>query len=211
MPENDLRMIRQRSLFMARRLGYPVDVALPLLPDGLALRDKDAVVDRMLVLDVMIGCASGLPPEIGADWVGESGIAGAVAPSEEKVLAGRPDEVPVRLLDRMEALWALGWSTSLFRSLDFGRICGPELAMIFGDLEDLRGVRALRKRCKLRRFDEILAACDLARCLHRGIVIADKNGSPPPGKVQPQVIVERRRALEWLLGDQGWDEVVVRG
>jgi hypothetical protein len=211
MAENDLRMVRQRSLFMARRLGYPVDVSLPLLPEGLALRDKDAVVDRMLVLDVMIGCASGLPPEIGADWVEESGIAGAVAPSEEKVLAGRPDEVPVRLLDRMEALWALGWATSLFRSLDFGRICGPELAMIFGDLEDLRGVRALRKRCKLRRFDEILAACDLARCLHRGIVMADKNGSPPPGKVQPQVIVERRRALEWLLGDTGWDEVVVRG
>lgn len=210
MGEHDLRMIRQRSLFMARRLGYPVDVSLPLMVDGV-LRDKDAVVDRMLVLDVMIGCASGLPPEIGADWVEESGIAGAVAPSEERVLAGRSDEVPVRLLDRMEALWALGWAASLFRTLDFGRICGPELAMIFGDLEDLRGVRALRKRCKLRRYEEVLAACDLARCLHRGIVIADKNGAAPPGKVQPQVIVERRRALEWLLNDQGWDDVVVRG
>jgi hypothetical protein len=211
MTDIDLRMIRQRSLFMARRLGYPVDVTLPLMVDGGALRDKDAVVDRMLVLDVMIGCASGLPPELGAEWVEEAGIEAAVAPSEERILTGRPEEVPVRLLDRMEALWTLGWAASLFRALDFGRICGPELAMIFGDIENLRGVRALRKRCGMRRYEEVVAACDLARCLHRGLLIADRSGAPPPGKVEPHIIVERRRALEWLVGQQGWDEIVVRG
>jgi uncharacterized protein DUF4272 len=211
MSDVDVSMIRQRSLFMARRLGYPVDVSLPLMVDRGVLRGKDEVVDRMLVLDVMIGCASGLPPEIGAEWMEEAGIRGAVSPSEWGVLAGRPEEVPVRLLDRMEGLWALGWAASIFRVLDFGRICGPEMAIIVGDIEDIRGVRALRKRAKMRRYEEVLAACDLARCLHRGLSLAERGGARSPGKLQPHVVIERRRALEWLLAEEPWDDIVVRG
>ncbi|MDC3954581.1 DUF4272 domain-containing protein [Polyangium jinanense] len=202
-------MIRQRSLFMARRLGYPVDVSLPLITDRGVLRDKDEVVDRMLALDAVIACASGMPPEIALEWVSEIGITGSLSPSEARVLEGRAEEVPAGLLDRMEALWALGWSASLFRALDFSRICGPELGMIFGELDDARDVRALRKRSRLRRHEEVLAACDLARCLHRGIEIAARKRMSLPGKVQPNVILERRKALEWLLGEEEWDEVFV--
>jgi hypothetical protein len=210
MDGQELRMIRQRSLFMARRLGYPVDVTLALSPDKKVLRDKDEVVNRMLALDAVIACASGMPPEIALDWTHEVGIAEALSPSEARVLAGRPEDVPAGLLDRMEALWALGWATSLFRALDFGRLSGPELAMIFGELDDARDVRALRKRCRMRRNEEILSATDLARCLYRGLEIADKKRMKPPGKVAPQVVVERRRALEWLLGDEAWDDVMGR-
>ena len=206
-----LRMIRQRSLFMARRLGYPVDVSLPLLSDRGVLRDKDEVVDRMLALDAVIACASGMPPEIASDWVSEIGITGSLSPSEARVLEGRAEDVPAGLLDRMEALWALGWASSLFRALDYSRICGPELAMIFGELDDARDVRALRKRSRLRRHEEVLSACDLARCLHRGIEIAARKRMSLPGKVQPNVILERRKALEWLLGEEEWDEVFVGG
>lgn len=206
-----LRMIRQRSLFMARRLGYPADVSLPLLTDRGVLRDKDEVVDRMLALDAVIACASGMPPEVAFDWVNEIGVTGALSPSEARVLEGRAEDVPAGLLDRMEALWALGWATSLFRALDYARICGPELAMIFGELDDARDVRALRKRSRLRRHDEVLAACDLARCLHRGLEIAARKRMSLPGKIQPHVILERRKALEWLLGEEEWDEVFVRG
>jgi len=210
MDGQELRMIRQRSLFMARRLGYPVDVSLPISTDVKIVRDKDEVVDRMLALDAVIACASGMPPEIALDWAHEVGIAEALSPSEALVLGGMAEDVPAGLLDRMEALWALGWATSLFRALDYSRISGPELAMIFGELDDARDVRALRKRCRMRRKDEILAASDLARCLYRGLEIAEKKRMKAPGKVQPHVVVERRRALEWLLGEEEWDEVLAR-
>jgi hypothetical protein len=210
MDGQEYRMIRQRSLFMTRRLGYPVDVSLPLQIDRRVLRDKDDVVDRMLALDAVIACASGMPPEVALDWAHEVGVGEALSPSEMHVLSGRPEDVPPALLDRMEALWALGWATSLFRALDFARISGPELAMIFGELDDVRDVRALRKRCRMRRHDEVVSAVDLARCLYRGLEIAEKKRMPVPGKVQPHVVVERRRALEWLLGDEDWDDVLAR-
>lgn len=204
----DLRMIRQRSLFMTRRLGYPVDVTLPLLPDAGVLRDKEEVVDRMLALDAVIACASGMPPEVAFDWTQEVGITHALSPVEVAILRGRVEDVPATLLDRMEALWALGWAASLFRGVDYTRICGPELGMIFGELDDARDVRALRKRCRLRRYEDVLAAADLSRCLCRGIEIAARQRKPAPGKVQPHVVFERRRALEWLISDTNWDDVL---
>ena len=204
----DLRMIRQRSLFMARRLGYPVDVTLPLRSDRKVFRDKDEIVDRMLALDAVIACASGMPPEVAFDWTHEIGVTHALSPNEALVLAGRVEDVPVGLLDRMEALWALGWAASLFRGVDYTRIAGPELGMIFGELDDVRDVRALRKRCRLRHREDVLAAADLARCLCRGLEIAAKQRKPAPGKVQPHVVIERRRALEWLISDTQWDDVL---
>jgi len=206
----DFRMIRQRSLFMARRLGFPVDVSWPVVTDQKVLRDKDEVIDRMLALDAVIACASGMPPEIASDWVHEVGIEHALSPSEAHVLAGRAEEVPAGLLDRMEALWALGWATSLFRALDFSRLSGPELAMIFGELDDARDVRALRKRCRMRRHDELCAGRDLAYCLSRGLEIADRKRLPHPGKLQRHVVIERHRALEWLFSEETWDDVNVR-
>jgi len=203
-----LRMIRQRSLFMTRRLGYPTDVTLPLFVDRGVLRDKDEVVDRMLALDAIVACASGMPPEIASDWVVEVGVSSALSPSERRVLEGRGDQVPADLIDRMEGLWALGWASSLFRALDFSRICGPELAMIFGELDDVRDVRALRKRCRMRRYEEIVAACDLARCLQRGLDIAARKRMSQPGKILPNVLYERRKALEWLVGEVAWDDTV---
>lgn len=204
----DIRMIRQRSLFMARRLGYPVDVSLPLLPETGYLREKDEMIDRMLSIDALIACVSGMPPEVAYDWTAEIGIRRALSPSEVAILRGRAEDVPPILLEQMEALWALGWACSLFRGIDYTRLAGPELGMIFGDLDDLPDVRALRKRCKLRRFEDILAAVDLSRCLSRGIDLAVKQRKPMPGKVQPYVVIQRRRALEWLISDKPWDEVL---
>lgn len=204
----DLKMVRQRSLFMARRLGYPVDVSLPLLPESGFLREKDEIVDRMLALDAMISCVSGMPPEVAFEWTQEIGIAAALSPLESAVLRGRAEHVPAILLDRMEALWALGWAASLFRGVDYTRVAGPELGMIFGELDDIRDVRALRKRCKVRRYEDILAAADLARCLSRGVDLAVKQRKSPPGKLQPHVVIERRRALEWLISDKKWDEIL---
>lgn len=81
--------------------------------------------------------------------------------------------------------------------------------MIFGDLDDEHDVRVLRKRCKVRRFEDVLSAVDLSRCLTRGIELALKQRKPIPGKVQPFVIAQRRRALEWLICDTPWDEILV--
>ncbi len=62
-------------------------------------------------------------------------------------------------------------------------------------------------KARLRSDDQIVSAADLAYCLHWAIRQSELEGKRPPGKVPPYVVVERRRALEWLLSDEDWDDV----
>lgn len=59
-----------------------------------------------------------------------------------------------------------------------------------------------------RPLGEVLDQTDLYYRLHwacRQLVQLERKG-PPPG-VDPSVVIERRRALEWMVGAEEWDEV----
>ncbi len=64
-----------------------------------------------------------------------------------------------------------------------------------------------RKKANPRPLEQIVMACDLAYFLHWAIRQAELSGKQPPANLKPYVIVERRRALEWLLSKEAWDEV----
>jgi Domain of unknown function (DUF4272) len=56
----------------------------------------------------------------------------------------------------------------------------------------------------LRPDAEVLDELDVAFCLTWGCAEANLRQQPVPGDVRDYVIWERRRALEWLMGDD-WD------
>jgi hypothetical protein len=64
-----------------------------------------------------------------------------------------------------------------------------------------------RKKAHPRPLEQVVAACDLAYYLHWAIRQAELSGKQPPGNLKSYVVVERRRALEWLLSKEDWDEV----
>jgi hypothetical protein len=79
-------------------------------------------------------------------------------------------------------------------------------------LPDLKGNASsadFQSNAKLRPDEEIAAACDLAYCIHWAVRQSHLKGVKMSGKVQPYVVVERRRALEWLLTDASWEEVAL--
>jgi hypothetical protein len=52
-------------------------------------------------------------------------------------------------------------------------------------------------------------ACDAAYCLHWGINQAGLDGIEPNPGLSYVVIAERRRALEWILNKENWDEITL--
>lgn len=202
----DVATIRRQSIKTASSLGYPVHEVLPLLDRVQGARTSDGTVARLLCLHAAAACAYGFDEPEALDWLRQERAFDDLAPSERRFLEsgdGDPDRFKVRI----EGMWALAWTLGLVAKLDFGKGCDKDFVRLLPDLHTAQSSSGLRAKVKPRSSDEILEACDLAYCLHCWTRQAQLGNRRVPGKVPPFVVEERRRALDWLLGDVDWDEV----
>jgi hypothetical protein len=104
-------------------------------------------------------------------------------------------------------MWALAWAIGIARELNFSKECDSNFVLLLPNLKQNQTSADFRRKALLRSDDQIVLAADLAYCLHWAIRQSELQRKRPPGKVPPYVVVERRRALDWLLSDDEWDEV----
>ena len=202
---NEARATNRR---IARRLGYPAPPDELPFPEVARWRSLDEIVDRILVVDVVVSCAHGLDLASAWTWLRANRLIEHVTAEEtaylEEVESGMHLDDLARGL-QVEALWALLWASSFAAELDFSVGCGGGVARLLPDLDDVPAARAFRREAELRGEPERLAALDLARCLSAGLGDSELSIGYAPGEVEPYVVWERRRALEWLAGAP-WDE-----
>ena len=195
--------MRERSRKLARRLGYGKP------PDGLPdptvgrLRSTEEILERALVLNVVISAAYGLPTLEALDWLRTEGLLDHVTDDEREFLADASEGIHVEELARklqVESLFALLWAVSLIDDLDFDRGCGDEVTRVMPDIQAGDDSRELRAVATLRAADELYAALDLATVLASAIGDEELQLGLSPGDVEPYVVWERKRALEWIHG-----------
>lgn len=201
-----LDLIREQSLKTVSRLGYEVNKALPLLDEVQNTRTADEAVKRLLCLHAAAACAYGFDRVKAKMWLEQENVLGDLTASERHFIDGDNGD-PSRFKIQIEGMWALAWALGIAPHLDFGKDCDSMLVMALPNLKTREKSDALRLKVKTRTVDEIIAVCDLAYCLHWAVRQAQLTGGKLPGKVQPYVIEERRRALEWLLSNDAWDEI----
>jgi hypothetical protein len=202
----NLDLIRKQSFKTASSLGFTVNKTLPLLDDVQTMRTTDEAIERLLCMHATAACAYGFDREKAKVWLERESIFGKLTTVERQFIdvgAGVPDQFKIQI----EGMWALAWSLGVVPCLDFGKNCDNRFVMVLPNLKVGEKSDALRSKVTSHAIDEIVAACDLAYCLHWAIRQARLDGSKPPGKVEPYVIKERRRALEWLLCSEPWDKV----
>jgi hypothetical protein len=202
----DLEPIRKKSLKIAVRLGFEVNENLPLL-DGVAItRTLDESVKRLLCLHTAAACAYGFDRDKAWVWLQQEGAVESLAPSEHRfVTQGLGD--PNRFKVRIEGMWAFAWTLGLVPQIDFGKDCDSRFAVLLPNLKASEGSSSLRQRIKFRTSEEVVSAGDLVYCLHWAIRQSQLTNTKSPGRVQPYVIEERRRSLDWLLSGDQWDEL----
>jgi hypothetical protein len=197
---------RERSLATAAKLGYPINQNLPLLDKQESPKSRDQAVTRLLCLFVVAVSAYGLDRHKALAWLQSESISNDLTDEEKRFLT-KGDGDANRFAQSIEAIWALAWALGFIKELDFEKNCDDNFIDLFPRIRRGESGTALRAKAALRPWDEILAACDLAYCLHWGMGEAQIAGGKLPGKVPPYVITERRRALDWLISDEPWDEV----
>lgn len=203
----DTAAIRKRSLKEAARLGYEVSADLPLSDFDVKAREADELVDRCLVLHTLIAVSYGVARDTVKAWLAQEDLLGALSSRERRYLeagSAADDEFHRGL---SESIWALVWSLGMAPKLDFAKPCPNDLVRMLPNLKTAESSSAFRGRAQRRSTEELLAASDLAYCLHWAVTDAVLRGVPEPGRVPGWIIVERRRGLEWMLTDEDWDEV----
>ena len=200
----DMTEIRQRTRKQVERLGYRFNPNLPLLDPVEITRTVDETVGRILALYVCVACSYGFSKEKGLDWLERERRIESLSESERLYLRGKTEAKRASIQWQVEALWALTWGAGYHDELDFSDSCPDSFIGIFPDLKTGAASNAFAQRCELLGNEKIAEMLDLAYCLHWAVrheSLTRKQGSET---VPAQGIEERRRGLEWLVGDEYW-------
>ena len=102
-----------------------------------------------------------------------------------------------------EVYWSLIWALDLITDKELKNaeaICDTERAMMISAYE--------LPSNKLRNVEKILDMLDLFYCYHWACVDKQLRPETAIGKLNPEVVVERRRGLEWLISEEtDWNEI----
>ncbi|MGH9136634.1 MAG: DUF4272 domain-containing protein [Acidimicrobiales bacterium] len=193
-----LRANRRR----ARRLGYAgVPDDLPPPPPG-RLRSAGEVVDRALAAHVIVSVAFGLDARAAARWLQGLALDRSLTDDESEYLGDTADGI--RLADaarrlQREALAVLLWTVGLAPPPDWEDAAPASAFAALPEPGHAPGVE----------FDDVLlrdplqlaSERDLAACMAWALGDDELSVGFAPGSVEPFVVWERRRALEWVAGE----------
>ena len=197
---------RKQSLERAVSLGYPPAIPLPIIDDFMEPRPAPRIIERFLALIGVVAVAFGLDRQKARTWLEREGAWSALTDEERTFIVEGSDDSNYFQI-RTEALWALAWVLGLVDDLDFSHYCRDKFDAFVPNIWKDEDSARMRPLVRLRSFDEIATACDLACCLHWALRQAWRDGTESPGKLRAYVIWQRRRALEWVLSRHAWDDV----
>jgi hypothetical protein len=204
----DLQLIRDGSIRTARQLGVDVLAWLPLLDTDLELRGPDETIARILAMHAVAAAAYGFDRAKAVAWLKQEALTESLTEDERRfVFEGRGRPFPYQR--QVEGMWALAWALGTVDEMDFCKDCDNQFATMLPNLKQSQSSAAFRQITIPRPLEHIVATCDLAYCLHWALRQAELTGQLSPGGLDADLVVERRRALEWLLSKQPWNEVAL--
>ena len=198
--------MRRNTAAILDRLNIQVPASLPFLDANLRLRRLEEIIARALVLSASVAVACGFPRERATHWLDREELLSSLSDQERSFLVGgvgNEHEVQVRV----ESLCVFAWSLGLLEQIEFTSPCPSSLVTLYPDLKRMEPADDFRGRARLRDAGEMLQMLDLGYCLHWAFNEAMLMRRAFPPRISPVVVIERRRALEWMFGDEDWDEV----
>lgn len=184
---------------------------LPTLDVGSrSARPVEEIIARALAMNALINIAFEAPVPVIAEWITRHGVEGALSDSERTILDKKTEQLTEQektdLHWYLESLWALMWVGGVVDELDFDDGVPDTMAALCPDLQ--KGEDGAKfAGFRMRSYEEIFEKLDLFYRLHWYARNGALTGTPTP-PVDQSVIMERRKALEWVL-DRGsdWDDV----
>lgn len=205
----DPQAVKSRSEALIHSIGGETLAWLPTL-ELPTVRSEDEIVERALVLNAMYQLHMNAPKYCIFDWLEENNLLAALSPSELAMLTS-PNELTdadhYQLYFSLESLWAFAWATNLILELPCDKPLGNELASLSPNVQYNEDGEKYRRYMYLRSSKSIYEMLDLYYRLHWWTKNARRENKPT-GDVSLDIVIARRRALEWILNSTAaWDNV----
>ena len=214
--EDNLHAIERRrknNEFLARK-GITYLENLPILEDEMKndFRNIDDICKRAIacLISIQLACDinNGANYEESRDFCSKMitmyGVQDAVIPKEKRLYNGTYTKQDVLDITwSYECYWSLVWALGLVDTNEFApnSICNCQKAIDL--VVSCKTYQEFKNRCNLRDLDEILDMLDLHYRFHWACV--EKRVNPDSTNISdlnPEVVYERRRGLEWLFSNE---------
>lgn len=164
-------------------------------------RESTEVADRALVLNAILQIAFGAPVDVIASWIKANGLEASLSRRDQSTLNKQSSELTEQertdISWYVEALWAMVWAGQLIENLSVDQPVGNNLASLLPNLQLNEDAGSFRRQFALRPVEQVYRMLDLYFRAHWYARNGQLNGySTEPFNLD--VIMERRRALEWI-------------
>jgi Domain of unknown function (DUF4272) len=164
----------------------------------------------MSVMNALINISFGAPTYIIESWLEKHGLSQHLSSSEKRIVSASDHELTEADFNGLhwylEGLWALMWASNMIDSLEAEQHVGDNQASLMPNLEHDEDNKKIAAINNLRSEIEIYSMLDYYYRLHWYCVDERLNGKQTT--LDEGIIVERRRALEWVFNRSAdWDNV----
>ena len=216
---------RAKTIEQLKKQGIAYNPHLPLLPSGdkVTLKSPEEVKKRALacMLSIQLACSI----RNGEDYSQSLAFVLRYAndwklsiddflPKEKSLIQNKytqndstveiSGQNVIDVVWTYEVYWALIWAMDLISDKELvnaAEICNTERAMTISMLIETITAR-------LRNIEKILDKLDLFYCYHWACVEQSLHPETKIGKLNHEVVMERRKGLEWLISEKkDWDEI----
>jgi Domain of unknown function (DUF4272) len=190
--------------------GIPINLHLPMIESEqeTTIRSAPEIVGRLLALCAVAGIATDENRKAVEEFARDKGAEANFTAMESKFFADPKPAMRdhIQFSWQYEGAWVLLWALNLCdETLSFtGATCDVQRIIDVVCTSDDLATKSVRSK------SEILDQADLIYRYHWAVRQAGLEGKGDPGGLDGGVVLERHRALNWLVGyndEDDWDEV----
>ena len=206
----DVAQVRRQSEQIVLQAGGRVCDWLPFL-DRPQSRSQDELIGRALVINALINIAFEAPISAINNWIDTHGLNAYLTPDERSLLQKQSADLSEQEITNLEwsieALWALMWAGSLISDLAIDSPVSDDMVTLVPNLQENETGAKFLDKMRLRPYEELYQMLDLYYRVHWYTEDGRINGYPT-GDISSDIVMERRKALEWLMNDASdWDNM----
>lgn len=126
--------------------------------------------------------------------------------SEKKLFETMDKNLAIQISWQFEGLVILYWALGILQDISYPNVLtNPQV--LSSILSEAKTYIEFVNRCELRNVHEILDLADLTYRYDWYCVDAKLNNVDLGDKLNPEIVLERHRALNWLIQNANWDDV----
>jgi hypothetical protein len=200
--------IRRGSIARLERQDIPIHPNLPFV-DGKLSRSPLEVAKRIIGLYVMLGIARDADPDLLWNWMEDNDFLSFLSEDEMNILKKEAflDEDINICSWKQESIFVLGWYGNFESCINFPTD-ESDLTKIFTKIPPEVPFELMLESFQPRSESELIEELDFYYCVHAAIKHPELwKDEQLLGRIKVAAVEERRRALEWLVSTNDWDNV----